>query len=371
MKILYDHQMFSLQKYGGITKYFCELIKNLPKDYQYKLPLLLTDNQHLEEDNNYFKKWIVTIPDRDFKGKGFLKNKIYTINKLYSERFISKNNYDLLHPTYYDNYFFNNLKKPYVITVHDLIAFKFNGLLFKDSKIKPQMERVIKNANRVIAISEYTKNDIIEILNVPASKIDVIYHGYNKNTKSKKTKEYTNYILFVGSRDGYKNFNNFVKAISYLFSKERDLRLICVGKPFDKEEISNLKDLRILERSTVINGDENKLSNLYFNALAFVYPSLYEGFGMPILESFTNNCPVCLSNSSCFPEIAADGGSYFDPYNPESILAAIEKILYNDDFRNQLICNGKKRLFGFSWEKTAIETCSTYEKAIISYKKDL
>ena len=96
-------------------------------------------------------------------------------------------------------------------------------------------------------------------------------------------------------------------------NKERDLKLICVGLPFNKDELANLKSSKILDQTRVLAVNEETLNNLYSNALVFVYPSLYEGFGMPILEAFANNCPVCLSNTSCFPEIAGDAGVYFDP----------------------------------------------------------
>jgi len=364
MKILYDHQMFSLQKYGGITKYFCELIKHTPAGNEYLLSLRFSYNQHLKEDKKFFKKPIIPMPDVPFKGKGFIQNKMYFINQSYSKRRIDANEYDLLHPTYYDNYFLKGLKKPYIITVHDLLAFKFKSSLYKDTKRKPQMERVIKNANRIIAISENTKNDIVDILKIDPAKIDVVYHGYNKDLANNRLNPYSNYILFVGNREGYKNFSTFIKAIGHLFSKESALKLICVGDPFTREEIADLKSLNILKQSLALNVNENSLNDIYRNALVLVYPSLYEGFGMPVLEAFANNCPACISNTSALPEIAADAACYFDPYDKESILAAIEKVIYDDAFSKKLIESGKKRLADFSWEKTAEETMNSYKKTV-------
>jgi glycosyltransferase involved in cell wall biosynthesis len=113
-----------------------------------------------------------------------------------------------------------------------------------------------------------------------------------------------------------------------------------------------------------MNADDNKLNELYSNALMFVYPSLYEGFGMPILEAFANNCPVCLSNSSCFPEIAGKAGEYFDPDNHQSILSSMEKVLYNISYAEELVQDGQNRLKMFSWSKTIQETFNSYNKAI-------
>ena len=363
MKILYDHQMFSIQKYGGVTKYFCELIKNIPSEDEFQLSVIFSYNHYLREDSEIFKKINVPIPDGQFKGKGFLKKVLYLINQSYSSRIISLNNYDLLHPTFYDTYFLGSLKKPYIITVHDLIAFKDN--FYKHSSLRTQMKKVIKNATRIISISENTKKDIVDILNIHPEKIDVIYHGYNKPKANNNINPYGRYILYVGRRGGYKNFITFAKAISGLLNKESALKLICVGEPFNKEEISDFKLLNISRQTIALTVTENLLNSLYSNALVFVFPSLYEGFGMPIIEAFANNCPVCLSNTGSLPEIAEDAAVYFDPYDKESILNAIERVIYNNNFSQEIIKRGKARLTYFSWEKTAEQTINSYKKTLV------
>jgi glycosyltransferase involved in cell wall biosynthesis len=361
MKILYDSQMFLKQKYGGITKYFCELMKNLPKEHSYKLALLFADNQHLKDYQ--LKKINVPLPKADFKGKGRLKTNFYNINKIYSNYQISLHNYDLFHPTYYDSYFLKNLRKPFIVTVHDLIEFKFKEQ-YKNNSLIPEMETIIRKANRIIAISENTKKDLIEILKIPSEKIDVIYHGYNKSFFVDKQNKFGRYILFVGYRQGYKNFSTLAKAFSTIILKDQDLKLICVGQPFNKEELQQLKNLNILEKTFALGVTENKLNQLYSHALAFIYPTLFEGFGMPILEAFANNCPVCLSNTSSLPEIAANAAEYFDPNDVESMVNAISKVVYNFDFSQQLVSKGTIRLNNFSWAKCSQETIASYERAI-------
>jgi glycosyltransferase involved in cell wall biosynthesis len=226
------------------------------------------------------------------------------------------------------------------------------------------MISVIKNANRIIAVSENTKSDIIDILNVDEDKIDIIYHGYNESKKGNKTDRLGKYILFIGRRATYKNFNTFTEAICQLLKREKDMKLICTGKPFNREEIAHLTKLGIADQTFVITTGDNKLNDLYYNALVFVFPSLYEGFGMPILEAFTNDCPVCLSNTSCFPEIAGNAGAYFDPNDHGSILDAVEKVVYNKAFADELILNGQTRLKNFKWTKTIQETLDSYNKAL-------
>lgn len=359
--------MFSIQKYGGITRYFCELMKNLPSEQQFELSLISTENRYIQENKKKFRK-MNFLPDKNFKGKGTIKKKLYSLNQYYSIHSITTNNFDLFHPTYYDNYFLNKLKKPFIITVHDLINIKFKDTFNIDDEIGLQMRRLINKANRIIAISENTKNDLVEILNINPDKIDIIYHGYNNKNNDLFTKKVTTifdkYILFVGERSQYKNFKAFAEATSKLLKTEKNLKLVCVGRPFNNEENLLLSKLGIANQTKALYVNEETLNDLYSNALLFVYPSLYEGFGMPILEAFNNNCPVCLSNTSCFPEIAGNAGAYFDPHDQESILFAVKNVIYNNSYAEELVLAGQERLKSFSWEKTAKETISSYYKAI-------
>ena len=355
--------MFSVQKYGGITKYFCELMKNHTADYDFELSVLFSDNQHLKDDHKFFKKLYIPIPKKQSKIRGHLKKNSYNLNKFYSKYHISLNNYDLLHPTYYDTYFLENLKKPFVITVHDLIEFKFKEQYKFDSLI-PEMSDIIKKAQRIIAISENTKRDIIDILGIKPEKIDVIYHGFNKPLIRNKPNNFGRYILYVGYRGGYKNFSTLAKVFSRLIIKDDDLKLICVGQPFSKEEIEELKTLKILDKIIVIGANESELNNLYSNALVFVYPTLYEGFGMSILEAFANDCPVCLGNTSSLPEVAGDAALYFDPYNQDSIQQSIERVIYDDKLAKSMVVAGNKQLNNFSWKRCAEETSNFYKRAL-------
>lgn len=363
MKILYDHQMFSYQKFGGITKYFVELMKNMGPEHQIKLGLLFSENHYLKENQRLFKKANL-LPPREFKGKATLKKHVANINGLYSRYCISNNDFDLFHPTFYDDYFLGKLKKPLVVTVHDLIEFRYKDTFFKDSINRPPMEKVIMKADRIISISENTKRDLLETFDLNPDKIDVIYHGYNNNDRVKSPNQFGKYILYVGDRGSYKNFILFIESVAALLKKERDIKVVCVGRPFIPEEMELLVRLGISDQLLALHVDEDMLNNLYANALTFVYPSLYEGFGMPILEAFSNDCPLCLSNTSCFPEIAGKAASYFDPEDAGSILTAIEKVLFDEGYAQQLRTAGKQRLKEFSWEKTAAKTLKSYEKTI-------
>jgi glycosyltransferase involved in cell wall biosynthesis len=230
------------------------------------------------------------------------------------------------------------------------------------------MEIVIKKADRIISISKNTKKDLVDFFNINPDKIDVIYHGFNLSNnriyKRRIIDTFGKYILFVGARSLYKNFKVFAEAVSKLLKLEMGLKLVCVGTPFTSDEKALLSKLRIEDQTIVLNVEDSTLYDLYSNALVFVYPSLYEGFGIPILEAFANNCPVCLSNTSSFPEVAGDAGVYFDPYDHESILEAVTKVLYDSNLKNQMIKAGKEHLAGYSWKKMAEETIVSYNKTL-------
>ncbi|MEG2946426.1 MAG: glycosyltransferase family 1 protein, partial [Bacteroidales bacterium] len=223
----------------------------------------------------------------------------------------------------------------------------------------------ILRADRIIAISENTKKDIIEVLHIDPAKIDVVYHGVRPLTQ-----EYhglhlpERYVLYVGDRNSYKNFNQLLDAFAVLAQKEKDLCLICTGKVFKKHEVSRIAALGLSNRVRQIRVNDLELKQLYQQASLFVFPSLYEGFGLPILEAFSYDCPVLVSNRSCFPEIAKDAALYFDPSSTDSLIDSASQILNDEALRGELCRKGSERVKSFTWEKTAQETQKVYERVL-------
>jgi len=353
MKVLYDHQIFSTQIYGGISRYFIELMKNF--------------------DNYYLKQL------SDFSCKSFLKNYdfkkrdriINYINIIVSKNIISKREYDIFHPTYYDPYFLDYIgKKPFVLTIYDMIHEVLTNYFHCNDRVSEYKKLLALKADKIITISENTKEDIIKFYNISEKKIKVIYLASsltefnmdkinNVNIKHKLPKKF---ILYVGSRWGYKNFYNFIKAISLLLKNDRNLFIVCAGGGFfNEDEKEFLKSLSIQNKIFQLQVDDEGLQVLYKNALVFVFPSLYEGFGIPVLESFTCGCPVICSKTSSLPEVAGDAAVYFEPESELSILNSVQKVIYNNNLRSQLAHKGSQRVKEFSWEKTSKKTKKIYE----------
>lgn len=361
MKVLFDHQIFLWQKFGGISRYFVELMTRLPEDVLVSNSLLFTKNEYLKDSERDLNKGInLKIPE--FRGKIRVLSKFEKLNSIYN---LKKGDYDIFHPTYYDSYFLSNIKRPFVITVHDLIHEKFS-YLSADKKLLDCKKKLISKANKIIAISNCTKNDLIEIYKVPEEKVEVIYHGSNltSNNELPTINLPENYILFTGQRAGYKNFDNFAKAFAIIHKKYPEINLICTGSRLNPSELELLKSLGILDVTNSYYVSDSELTALYKHALCFVYPSLYEGFGIPILEAFNAGCPLALSEASCFPEIAKDAGLYFNPNDIESIANAIEQVIVDCNLRDELTTKGFMRIKSFSWNKMAKETYNMYKSLV-------
>lgn len=363
MKILYDHQIFSTQIYGGISRYFCELMKRLPNGYKQTLSVLASFNQHLHESRSLTRPLNIPILNHTRTLDKFMRNRLYNINEKYSKNRIKSSYYDIFHPTYYNNYFLNSLTKPYVITVHDLTVFKIQKKNFKEEE---SIMNAVENATRIICISNSTKNELIRLFGTKEEKIDVVYHGFNRVPAPLFPNNYGNYLLYVGKRDGYKNFIMLLYVLSELFIKEKDLRLVCVGEPFSCSEQQLLLKFKLTEKVLSVRANDIQLFSLFSYAKLFVYPSIYEGFGMPILDAFSAKCPVCLSDIEAFREIGGDGVSFFNPLDKISMYDTIKTVLHDESIKKELIEKGENRLEIFSWEKTIVKTLGVYHKAIAS-----
>lgn len=367
MKVLYDNQIFTNQQYGGISRYFSELIKRFDGiENSCNVSTLLSNNAYYNKEvnskvNNFF-------PNTNFKGKGRIMR---SINNEISKYALQKGCFDVFHPTYYDDYFFNNLKgKPYVVTFYDMIHEKFSNQfedLKLDTKIFDNKKRLLEHSSKIIAISETTKKDLIEIFDVDSSNIDVVYLGNSLQNFyigiNRLVEE--DYILFVGNRASYKNFNFFIKAIAQLLI-DNDLKLICAGgSNFSQDELVLLKQLKLENRvifKKILNDDV--LANYYTNALFFCFPSLYEGFGIPVLETFACGCPALLSTGGSLPEVGGDAAFYFDPTDAESLMKSASELINNQSLRLILKEKGYDRLKEFSWERTFQDHLEVYKTVV-------
>lgn len=355
MKVLYDYQAFNMQRVGGISRYFSLLINELPQlGIQTQLPIIGSENLY--------------IKDKGLLGSRF--KRLFKKNRRLSKLLLPVLSHDLFHPTYYHPYVlkYRQKKHPMVITVHDMIHELFSQYFPDAATVKEQKLAVCQNAERLIAISENTKRDIIELWGIDESKIDVVYHGLmwaeDLQPKAPRLPFAGDYVLYVGDRWAkYKNFEEFIRGTAPVLHRY-GLHLICTGYGFAPHERALLHSYGIDNITYSVMADERMLLGLYQNAACFVFPSQYEGFGIPILEAFKARCPVLLSRASCFPEIAADAAEYFEVGSPESLTASLTTILDSSDKRETMRQLGSERLRLFPASRMIAETKQAYEHAI-------
>lgn len=380
MKVLYDHQAFTMQYFGGVSKCFCELISRLPTNIDYTISIKQSNNIHLKDSKlcDYLEPVkidrLTYLEKYHFKGRSKVWNMLMKtpfflpaekINQKESVKNLECINWNVFHPTFFDPYFIPYLNdKPYVLTVHDMISELYPIYGMKEQcryKLK-----TVEHAAAIVVVSENTKQDLCDILNVPERKVHVIYHGGPEPERIMDAPIIDGkYFLYVGIRKAYKNFDKLLEEFSYFSFLHPEVNLVCTGQPFTSEEINKFAKYKIKDKIIYLHPSDRALKNLYAYAIAFIYPSEYEGFGMPILEAYAYGCPVLLNRKSCFPEIAGEAALYFDTDEKQSICHALSEIYsYTDERRNKLIEKGYIRLKHFSWTQSAEKLARVYESLI-------
>jgi glycosyltransferase involved in cell wall biosynthesis len=372
LKVLFDSQIFDWQINGGISRYFIEVLKRLDNDRDMEVLFRCRHSY-----NTYIQdtRWLGSKPvlkKIHFKGKlSALKMINQQVNRPYSNRLLRKGAVDIFHPTYYDPYFLQYLgKTPLALTVYDLTNEKFNDHSPQTEKVLRWKKQLIERADHIIAISDNTRKDIIEYYGVAPDKVATVYLSGGFDAAILKAppdaaieKLPQRFILFVGSRQGYKNFTAFVKEVAPVMLEQNISLVAAGGGPMSAAEQALMKELNIADRVTAFSHvSDTLLAQLYKKAAVFVFPSLYEGFGLPVLEAMQCGCPALLSNNSSLPEVGGSAAEYFDPLVPGSMLNTISRLLEDKEKRIQMIVAGAKQLEKFSWENTAKGHVDVYKK---------
>lgn len=378
MKILFDHQIFSAQYFGGISRYFSEIYRQFLRvdSLSTEITVKKTENIHFHQivkgEKDFMSQPVhsKSLPRR-ILNKFLDQNRTAEDEKRNSLFSIRKSDFDIFHPTYYDPYFLAALAgKPFVVTVFDMI-YELYPEYYVESEmlhIRNSKKKLIESADHVIAISESTSKDLQSFYNVDKKKISVIPLGatfYQQAFAKKRISTLPEkYLLFVGNRGKYKNFQFFLLSIIELLQKQKNLFLVITGPSPTVAEKELFRALRVSDKIIHHYVADEKLPDLYSNALAFIFPSLYEGFGLPILEAFSNGCPCILANTSSLPEVAGDAALYFEAKNAKQLRERIELLLEDNALRENLIRKGFEQVKKFTWENTAKQTLEAYNKIV-------
>ena len=358
MQVILHNSQFFHQRYGGVTRYSINLIEkmiNNKLNFQICAPI-------------YKNKYIKKIEKKYIFGFHFSKYPnifiLRYLNKILVNYYLKGKDKELIHFMYDPEHSQKNISQKKIITIHDTIHERYERSY--NNNFYSRRKEILKQMDKIICVSNNTKKDLIEYYDIENSKISVIYNGADHlNTLLLKDgediKNSKPYILYVGSRGKYKNFRLFIE--SYKKSKKifNNFNVICFGGgSFSKDEIDFFKRLNVLKNVSLVLGDDLMLKSYYKNASLFIYPSLYEGFGISILEAMNLGCPTLVSNIPVFREILENKTSFFDPKSHEDLIFSMEKILFDNENKINLISIGNKIAKKYTWSKCYDETINLY-----------
>lgn len=376
MRILYDYQDLTFQRYGGIATYFCSIIPRIAKTETVILGLKWTrciqaygwDGLYGGKIGEQIERIIAGFRHGRYLASTLWRHTVLLINVCYFLRLLLRQRFDVVHVTLdVRPWWIPILRRPFVLTVHDLIPKMFFERTSHVCHYLQRRKELAHKASRLIAVSQNTKNDAVRIWGVSPEKIDVVYHGPTVQPgREGRWASFGPYILYVGGRGLYKNFIWFLKAIAPVLREHKGMKLVCTGSPFTTAERKVMGMLGIADFCVDCYVPDDEMYSLYHHAQVFVYPSKYEGFGIPILDAFTAGCPVVLSRASCFPEVAGNAAVYFALDDETGFRQAVLGIISTKVLRAECIERGLRRVLDFSWDKAARQTITSYRHLMVT-----
>lgn len=367
MRILYDGAIYQWQQRGGVNRYFANIIGRLPDNFA---PVLTTARRRGIEFPSHPRLRILGF-ERFQPQRLSLK-----LEQLLFARHLGKERFDLFHPTYYSLLSQKPIERrntPIVLTFWDIVHDLFPEF-DPTGKVLSLKRKAVAAADAIICISENTKRDLLERYSVSAAKVVVIPLAAELDASLADRNSVVPerpFFLYVGPRVGYKNFSSLLHAFKVFAQSERDIVLCLAGPELSAAEEKQIQSMGITSRIVSLGpvSDEH-LANLYRNSLALVYPSLYEGFGLPALEAMACGTAVIASNRASLPEVVGEAGLLVNPDSVAELTEAMERVVGDSSGRERMIVMGLARAAEFSWQRTADETVKLY-KAVSGHSGSL
>lgn len=363
MRIAFDHQIFGHHSYSGISRYLFEIASGMAsghgQDVTVVTPLYINGYLRHSPPGLRIVGW--SVPE--FRRSASIYR---SVNSLLAGPLLHLVRPDIVHETYYSRRRLAPSSARVVLTVHDMIHERLPRLFSPTDPTAADKAAAVARADHIICVSENTRRDLIELLGVAPERTSVVKHGFSLVDSDAALPEVSAasfpFFLYVGYRGSYKNFLPFVRAVAGSSALAGEFGIVCFGGgPFSPQEQEAIKGLGMrADRVRQISGDDRVLGSLYRQAVALVYPSLYEGFGIPPLEAMSYGCPVACSGTSSLPEVVGDAALTFEPGSPEEMRLAFDRIATDGLLRDELIRLGHARVKQFSWQRCTEETLAAY-----------
>lgn len=378
MRLAYDHQIFCLQKAGGISRYFCKLLGQLNKlEQTVSVFAPFYRNQYLQQIPPHLVHGR-TVADYPKHCADFA----VALNGFVGRQRLKAWHPDLVHETYFSKIRSGLSGRPTVLTVFDMIdELGLEGPLPTQMQMKRTNKyAAVTRADHIVCISEHTRQDLIRLFDVSPERISTIHLGCDQELAAFASPDAPNgtssllvptskpYLLYVGLRQGYKNFAGLLRSVASSSRLKKTFDVIAFGgEGFTQDEQSLISDLKFAPGQVKqMSGDDDCLASLYQEAAAFVYPSLYEGFGLPPLEAMLYECPVISSRTSSMPEVLGEAAEFFDPNSIDSMADAIERVMFLNERQQELVAKGTQRVKAFTWQACAERHLALYQSLSVA-----
>ena len=377
MNILFDHQAFTRQAAGGVSRSFVELARaiNQSGNNQARIFAPLHWNLYLEQPGN--RPFCTGL----HQSRGIFRfwNQRWHLNHAITLLRCQVQPPDILHETWYSSMPYRIPKKIKIATtVHDLI-YQIHPEWTDDAKIRSrELSDSLQRADVVFCVSEHTRMDLLNWVKLDPAKVFTIHHGVTTLAISSDFKSPVSdfrpqaaglqrpYVLYVGQRSS-KNKNFALLAEAYAKSGlQAGFQMLCFGGgPFNPAETAMFRKLGCKDEDAIqLSGDDSRLAMAYQHAAVLVYPSLYEGFGLPLLEAMSLGCPVLCSKASCHPEICGPAALYFDADSTEDLAVNMKLLLHDSHLREVLVKKGFDQSKLYTWEKSAHQALNAYRSIL-------
>lgn len=352
-------EIFTRQRFGGVSRYCVELARELNQtgEVDARIDARLHINEYLwnaRRSVNH-RGIFLSRPSRTAK-------RICDWTQKLNRKLLAGGQADVIHLSYYGHEHFRGRSAAKICTFYDMIHERFAP----DPTFFERKRKCLKQSDRSIAISEATKADMVHFLGADPDKIDVVYLASRITVQADTAAVPGQYLLWVGARNWYKNFETFVRGYVRSRAAADGVSLLCAGgSPITQQEQETWHGLGLDPgKVQYLQPTDHELAALYASALGLIYASLFEGFGIPPLEAMMCNCPVIASNSGSIPEVVGDAALMIDPQSPESIATQIDELLYNGETADRLRRRGLEQAAKFSWARCAQETLDCYRRAL-------
>jgi len=360
VRVAFDEQIFAIQRYGGISRMFAQLARQFVLDP-------IEDLQALPFNAPVVNRYLLDHPEISGPLGARQARNEWTALAHYLTRPQTHPRCEIVHNTFYLPHGLAPAKgAKRIVTIHDMIPERLPHTRRRLDRLTLK-HRYVQRADHIICVSQATRDDLEEIygpLHVPVS---VVHHGVDPRFHPDVPKLDMfpeRYVLFVGNRGQYKDARVLFEAFAEIAADFPDIDLLCVGGAgLSAKEVQWLSERGIRERVSQRYLSDDGIASAYAHAEVFVFPSRFEGFGLPALEAMASGTPVILANATSLPEVGADAAVYFQPGDASELAVALTSVLQDRERRDQLISRGRERAAAFTWQAAARKTADAYRMA--------